>query len=253
MALDDEELLRLALDEEPISAGSLKHLEQCALCQQRLARYKSVNEFFLSRLYRSQCPTATELNEYCAGILSTDNAMIVAQHIQECPLCASEVADIRRTLASFEPFPGVNDFSPRDLIERIIANLVPWQPQLVTRSAVSETSWPRQYRAGALNISLHLSRSSIGETMLLGLLSSDDPAESTEDFEGIDVELYSVPGSSAAEPGQQNGHTMHPLLVSQVDDLGNIVFKPVPSGQYMLLMHMPEQEIVIEGLTIDHR
>jgi hypothetical protein len=36
-----------------------------------------------------------------------------------------------------------------------------------------------------------------------------------------------------------------------VDDLGNIVFKPVPAGEYVMIVHLPGRELVVEGLTIE--
>jgi hypothetical protein len=37
-----------------------------------------------------------------------------------------------------------------------------------------------------------------------------------------------------------------------VDDLGNIVFKAIPPGEYIMLLYLPESELVIKGLTIEH-
>jgi hypothetical protein len=41
------------------------------------------------------------------------------------------------------------------------------------------------------------------------------------------------------------------MLSTQVDDLGNIVFEPLPLGDYILVIYLPDQEIVLEGLTIE--
>jgi hypothetical protein len=260
MAPDDEELVRLALDEQPLHSGAKEHLEQCAICQQRLAHYKRTNAFLLARLYRSQCPDATGLNHYCAGMLPADEAIGIAYHLQLCPLCANEVAEIRRLLASFEPFPQTESaFALGAAARRIIASLVPWRPQLITRGETPETpelpdtAWPRQYRAEAVNISLHLSRASNGDTMLLGLFSSANPDESVEAFEGIAVELYGV--DATLPPVEQDaiftdmpGST--PFMASRVDDLGNVVFKAVPAGRYTIIVRMPTTEYLITGLTI---
>ena len=104
MAPNDEELLNYALDEGPVKGAVRKHIEQCAICQQRLAPYKGMHASLLSVLYRSQCPTATTLSHYCANLLSANQATKVAEHLSYCPLCASEVEETQRVLADSEVF-----------------------------------------------------------------------------------------------------------------------------------------------------
>jgi len=36
-----------------------------------------------------------------------------------------------------------------------------------------------------------------------------------------------------------------------VDDLGNIVFSRVPLGEYIMVVHLPGQEVIIEGIGIE--
>ncbi|QBD81434.1 hypothetical protein EPA93_37860 [Ktedonosporobacter rubrisoli] len=252
MAPDDEALLRYVLDNEPLPKFAKVHIEQCAICQQRLDDFRRPHDFLLSRLYRSQCPDVTALNHYCAGLLPADEVVAIAEHVEQCPLCANEVAEIHQVLADFEPFPQTTSENKLYTgLRCIFAQLVPWQPQFVTRGEpanVNEPSWPRQYRAESMNISLHLSRSASGETLLLGLFSSTDPAESTEDLEGLTVKLARTVGTQARQD-EVNGHHMPPMF-TQVDDLGNIVFKAVSPGMYTLSVYLPDAELVITGLSI---
>ncbi len=247
MAPDDEELLRFALDGEPLREEAREHLAQCETCQHRLAMFKQVNTALTAQLYRSQCPTAEQLSFYCANLLSPDDNMHIAAHILDCPLCGAEVADTRRFMAEVEPLP-VEVFSPQVVvrnIRRIAASLVRQQAQFVLRGAEapSETGWPRQYRAETIDLSLHLSRASNGDHLLLGILTSADNAESVDAFEGAKAELY--PANNVASETQTS------TRMTEVDDLGNIVFNAVPIGQYTLLLHLPEREIVIEDITIE--
>ena len=82
--------------------------------------------------------------------------------------------------------------------------------------------------------------------MLLGIMTSIDPEESVDIFEGVVAELYTAPG-----PLTSNGDkpTPPPLLHTEVDDLGNFVFKPVPTGQYVLIIYLPNRELVIDDIT----
>jgi hypothetical protein len=251
MAPSDEELLKLALDNEPLLQEAKEHLAGCSICQRRLAKYQNVDTFLVSRLYRSRCPEATELNHYCAGMLPTDEAIDIAHHLELCPLCTNEVADIRKILANFDPFPEAEPlFAPQVAIRRIIASLVPWQPQLNLRHEVSaQSTWPRQYRAESLNLSLHLSRSSNGDIMLLGLFTSARPDDSVDAFQGVPVKLYQASAPSLPLNGLYK--EKEAFMSTEVDDLGNIAFIAVPEGEYVMIVCLQEAELVVEGLIIE--
>jgi hypothetical protein len=249
MAPSAEELLKLVLDKEPLKQKIQEHLEQCFTCQQRLVVYTRTPDRLLSKLYRSECPSVTQLNLYCAAMLNTNEERNITYHIAECPLCTSEIVTIRQFLADFEPFPMLEEKMPRRIVERIIAAFVPWKPQLVTRGTTPNGPWPRQYRAEELNISLHLSRGSSGETILLGLFTSDDPDEAIDEQEGVLVDLYSARDFPIVQ--NANSHIATPLMTVKIDDLGNVVFKAVPFGEYVMVVHLPEKEVVIEGLMIE--
>jgi len=134
----------------------------------------------------------------------------------------------------------VNGF--HTIAHRIFATLVKQQAQLVVRSEAAESDWPRQYRADSINLSLHLSQARSGEYLLLGIIT--DPNESIEAFTGMTAELY------PAADGKDANRAKKPLLSEQVDDLGNIVFSAVPVGNYVMIIHLGERELVIEGLEI---
>ncbi len=247
LAPDDEELLRFALDGEAVSEEVSRHLEQCPTCQQRLARYKTAHSFLVSHLYRSQCPSGTDLSLYCAGLLPEGRRITIANHILDCPLCAAEAEDTRQFLAESgddllpsHPSPLV---ALNGSVRRIFATLVRQQAQLVVRGDTDLTAWPRQYRADSTDLSLHLSRASSGAFMLLGILT--DPKESIEAFQGMAAELYPAAGGKNASRAEK------PLLSEQVDELGNIVFDAVPVGEYMMIVHLPGREMIVEGLTIE--
>ncbi len=252
MAPSDEELLGLALDDMPLQADAQEHLTNCSICQQRLARYQHTNSYLLTKLYRSQCPTPTQLNLYGAGLLPADKAMGITYHIAECPLCTRETIEIRNVFAAFEPFPLVEKRSPGSVVKRILATFVPWQPQLVMRGDASAARWPRQYSAGAMNISLHLSRGSSGESILLGLFTSENLDETLEELEGVPVDLYRVSDASQGDGSRARALDEDPALSTQIDDLGNIVFKAVPVGEYIMIVRLPDSELVIDGLLIEH-
>jgi hypothetical protein len=247
VAPSDEDLIALALDDEALPEKAADHLATCETCKKRLARYQQTTASLVSQFYRSQCPSGTELSYYCAGGLPDAERLRVASHILDCPLCRMEVEETRQYLQAPIEFP-VPAFSPRALVRRIYATLVK-QPQLqfVLRSDAIDAPWPRQYKAESVDISLHVSRTSSGEHMLIGILTSTNPDEDVETLAGVAVELYPMP-----QLLESNGEfsKMLPLLRTQVDDLGNLVFKPVPTGVYTMILRLPGREVVVEGLAI---
>src|SRR5260221_6345939 len=223
IAPTDEELLSFALDGEALPGAARTHLEQCATFQQRLTRHDQANAYLISHLYRSQCPTGEQISLYCADLLPEDERTRIANHVLECLLCAAAVEDTRRFLRVPDielPSPSL---SPRNLVRRIFATrVVRPQLQFAVRGDPPETTWPRQFKAESVDLSLHLSRTSSGEPMLLGILTSTDPAESVDALEGVPAELYN-------EPLPVNGDepSAVPLLRAQVNDRATVAFKPV--------------------------
>lgn len=246
----DEDLIAFALDDEMLSQEAQSHVDQCAVCQQRLASIRETHAALLSRFYRHDCPDAVELSYYSAGGLLPGRRQAIASHLLDCPLCMTEVEDARRYLQE-QPteFPQAVS-RPRALARRIFATQVT-RPQLqfVVRSDERESAWPRQYKAETVDFSLHLSRTGSGEAMLIGILTSSDPNEDVDSLEGIEAALYAAP-----LPATANGHTPHkvPVLHTRVDDLGNLVFRPVLAGDYAIIISLPGREMIIEGISIDN-
>ena len=249
LAPSDEELLGVAYDEEALSDEKREHLAQCTVCQQRLRAYRRTNSRLLSKLYRSTCPDAVELNYYCLGVVPEEERMAIASHVLDCPACADDVAEIRRQQAAFEPFPPAA-FSLRTAVRRLLATLVVQQAQPVTRDTSPSTGWPRQYRAETIDLSLHLSRATHGETMLLGIITSIDPGATVAAFEGAQVDLYAAPGPLAGDV-QDEAQSSAPVLTTEIDDVGNILLEPVPPGKYVMVVRLSNLEVVIEGLNIE--
>ena len=263
----DEELLRYALDGDPLSDEAKTYVGQNQATQRRLTQLMRVHSALTETLYRSQCPPAHRLAEYCAplsyNLFSPEERTGLAQHISTCPLCTAEVTAIRHELATNNTFaeeqfaqsvPSVLAV-PQGLMRRLVAVLQPARPHLVTRNgnmsganSVSASGWPRHYKAETLDLSLHLSHNSNGELMLLGLFTSSDPDESIDAFDGSHAELFDAANT---QQSREQILAQSPLLHTAVDDLGNLVFKSVPAGTYTLLVHLPERELVIEGIDVN--
>ena len=127
------------------------------------------------------------------------------------------------------------------------ATLVKHKIPFMVRGDVPASAFPRQYKAESLDISLHLSRSNYGSLMLLGILTSTSASESIDAFEGMNADLYTALGLLATDGDKQ---TEKPFLRTQIDDLGHFVFRDVPEGEYVLVLHLSGSEVIIEELAI---
>ena len=240
-----EELLQFALEENSLAEEKRVHLEQCPVCQQRLAEYIRFDQVLVARFYRRFCPDSIQLSLYCEDLLGAEERTQVARHVLDCPNCALEVANTRRFLGA-APLAVDLGFAPLREVRRVFGVLTRRQAQVVVRrdeGTSGVNAWPRQYHAEAVDLSLHLSRTSNGEQMLLGILTSADSADAVDAFEDALVELYTRGSVAEAE---QPGH-----MQTRIDDLGNLVFQPVASGEYTLVIHLAPQDVVIEHITIE--
>jgi hypothetical protein len=247
-APSDEDLIGFTLDGEALSKEAQSHFAQCNVCQQRMTRYQKVHASLVSRFYRNQCPPGTDLSLYALGFLSQEKRLRITDHIINCPLCQTEVEETSRFM-QIQPVTFSVSSEPFSPIRRIFAILVShseMQPAL--RNDAQQSIWPRQYRAESLDLSLHLASTSSGEYVLLGILTCTNPAEDVDVLTGAPAELYAAPWSAVAH--NEKAESL-PLLRTLIDDLGNMAFKPVPAGEYTMVIHLPDREMIIEGLIIE--
>ena len=130
---------------------------------------------------------------------------------------------------------------------RKIATLFKQVAPPTVRSDESAPDFPRLYKAESLDISLHLSSSSSETYLLIGILTC--ASESANAFEGMDADLYNAPGPYVRDGDEQEAV---PFLRTQIDDFGHIVFRGVPEGEYILILHLHGLDVVIEELSIGH-
>ena len=252
MAPDDEELLAYVFGEETLNEGRKQHLEHCPTCQERLKDYQQMNEMYLSRLYRTLCPSATQLTLYCANALSADERFDIAEHLRECLLCSDEVRGIRHEMALFTPFPEPPVPSLRQTaqeVKRIVASLV--QPAYPARRELSSLPWPRYYQAGNTNLSLHISRTANNQLMLLGNFLSNDE-EQLKTLEDSVADLYQLENPSASPATILSDRLAErPLMSTVVDRLGHFSFAPLRAGIYALRIYLPDTELLIEQVQLE--
>ena len=88
-----------------------------------------------------------------------------------------------------------------------------------------------------------------GENVLIGVLTSAEADEDVTALTGIPAEFHAAPWPGETFSGQ-TGYL--PLSCTHIDDMGNIVFKSVPVGEYFMAIHLPGREMIVEGLIIEN-
>lgn len=257
LAISEESLMSVACGEKALSESEREHLEQCALCQQKLSLYRRTDALLGAKFYRFKCPSSVDLNYYCLGILSKEDRKRIEFHVLDCLSCADEIEEIRQSQANFELFPAPT-FPAPEVMRRLIATYIVQshaQPvlreggPLVLRDEAHQNRWPRQYHADSIDLSLHLSHTPDGDFMLIGIITSSTAKATASAFKGSEVSLYYAPGPLAVD--SQNRETAAPLLSSEVDGGGNLILEPVPTGSFVMLMRLPELEVIIGEFTVD--
>ena len=103
----------------------LAHLEGCPHCRERARRLARLQDRLTARLYRFDCPSPGELGEYHLGTLSGDQAAALAQHLDGCPRCAGEVAQLGGFLDDMAPDLELGSLErARERVRVLIAHLV---------------------------------------------------------------------------------------------------------------------------------
>jgi hypothetical protein len=248
LLLDEENLLRYVLDDEPLSPEALEHVNQCSLCQERLSSYKQINTYLLKNMYRSTCPSPTLLNHYVAQLLPSEEAIVIDHHLNVCPLCVQEVQDIRLLIANFDPFPE-GSFTEEKSLERIAALPVSGTYQKGAERFFSEWEmrhWHGQYQVSDLLISLYSSQTVQGDYNLSAHITFTRSSDDTSYLQNAPAELCRV-HIRENEPVTSSEEV---YLLTQIDATGNLQFEHVLEGTYTLFLHLPETEIMIEDLPL---
>ena len=262
-AIRDEELIAYLVGDR-VRPVVEHHLARCQACSTVLHTYQRIEKNLTNKLYRWDCPSNHLLGEYQLGILSTQEAGQIGQHLSICVLCAAEVATLTeflsndpmlverrapqksQTLAAFalkqrqatqEALGQLRDQALAGA-RRIVATLVPPQPRLAYQrdSASAVASWPRSYTAEDINITLQVERTPgrRGMLQLIGFVTRNDAT--LEALHGVPVQLL----SSTDVIEQQ-----------QIDDLGNFVFSAVAPATYVLEVKFPDSVVAIEQIQVD--
>jgi len=264
-AIRDEELAAY-LAGDKVRPEVAQHLSRCQTCSSQVATYQRIDLQLTNKLLRWDCPYSQVLGEYQLGMLATTQLNEVRSHLLYCFRCSAEVATLTEFLTN-DPFlvespviqstlavrPATSNHrlpvqeALRSLDQwreravenarRVVAALVSPQPRFaIQRGAATSSSWPRNYAAEDVHISVQLEQMTHRRDALqvIGFVKRNGTA--LETLEGTPVRLLSSTGSAYTE---------------LIDELGNFVFSAVPPATYSLEVQFSETIVVIEQLLIE--
>lgn len=82
------------------SPDILAHLTRCASCAARYNQARQFERALKEQLYRFDCPSARQIADYHQGLLEGDVALVIADHLRNCPQCNAERERLRQFLAA---------------------------------------------------------------------------------------------------------------------------------------------------------
>lgn len=104
-----------------------RHLEACAACRERLARYQRLTQAMIQsrRVASISCPQRERTVAAAAGESETDRL-----HLDHCPACRELTADIAHVLADIDKKAPVSTASLPDGVLRMVAQRkATWQAE----------------------------------------------------------------------------------------------------------------------------
>lgn len=211
------------------------HAEQCPHCRERAQNLARLQGRLTAELYRIACPSPEELGEYQLKVLPRDHAAAVAGHLDGCPHCSREIAQLQDYLGELAPDL---EFSPLERVKVLVAQLVGggegWgrSPALAPAYAGlrGAEAGPRLYQAGEAQIAIEIQddAQNPGRKMVLGLITGID----TRDLVG---RLWQAGQLVAEVP---------------VDELGNLIIANLAPASFELILSGPGLEIHIQDLDV---
>jgi hypothetical protein len=191
------------------------HLEQCEYCREKAKALAVLQKRLAARLYRIDCPSPMELGEFHLRMVPAAQALVIAQHVRECPHCTRELAQLKDFLSQTRN---------EDLLGKakiLIAKLIGTTPSEGSPSMPSpvalrgEAKGPIVLEADGIVITLDIQTAAQGQASVLGQVAADDQNRWT----GALVELSRVDA---------------PTITIALDDLGAFRYEEVRPGSIQI-------------------
>jgi hypothetical protein len=227
-ALDEGQLLAYIDGEAGTAVAS--HVEACPDCRERAQALAQLQNALQARLYRLTCPAPETLGDYQLSLLAVEQAIQIAQHLQECPHCTREIAQLREYLREPElPFSSSAWEPLKVLVARMSGDRGEAGGRPLANALRGVDEGPMTFEAEGVLIVLDLQPASRGGWKIHGQVA----AEEQDRWTGAQVEL------------RQADKT---LMATGIDELGAFQFDQVPAGPAELYLLPEDGPVVIANL-----
>ena len=238
-AIQEWELDACADGETPLHVA--EHLERCPACRARVAERMAFEHRLRRILHRHNCPSPDMLRDYHWGFLPADEHQRIASHLDICPHCAAELAD----LAEF--VPAERSEPSGTLLDR--AHQAAAQVRLVVAQILSPAPSPIPalrgdtrgntrdlllFDAEDVAVSVNLELEETGAHTLLGQVLSSEPVARADSYARLTAQEEGV------EPVQ-----------TPLDANGGFTFPDLRPGIYQLVVCLPDRRIVVPALMLE--
>jgi hypothetical protein len=214
------------------------HLARCPSCQARAQALELLQKRLRVQLFRVACPPSLELGEYQAGLLDTEQATLMQQHLATCPHCTRELSELQGYLDRLPPVFAPDRWEQLKTQTRVlVAQLVDALsnlagPTLAPVGIRGEAERQLVYEAEDVQVILEVQPDAeqLDRKVILGLILGLNPLQTP-----VTLHLW----QEAKE-----------IATTTVDEAGNFVFVHLPTGRYELILRGDEIEIYIQGLNV---
>lgn len=217
----------------------VEQIEGSPVYQERLKELKREEQRLRALLFRGTCPEAHELGQFELKMLDAERAALVAQHVDSCPRCTMELAELRGFLRDVAP---ELEYSLLERVRVLIARLAPdpgrlggdRQPIPSLAGVRGADDGPLIYETDGVQVSLEVQDDAggAGRKSVLGLVTG---AQAT----GWQATLW-----------QEDGPLAELVQTEEIDDLGNFVIEGLLPGSYSLTLRGEEVEVVVQELVV---
>ena len=211
--LDDKQLF--AYLEGEASQEVLSHLQDCVYCRQKAKALDHFKKRLTSRIYRLTCPSPIELGEYHLRMLPASQILVVRQHLDECPHCVREIAQLEHFLNDQAPAPKDSLLEHAKVLVARLVGEGGFTFASASAALRGEGKGPITFAAEGIIIVLDVQSTAEGKVNILGQVAADNQ----DDWTGALVEL------------RRNNLLQ---ISTPVDDLGAFRCEGVISGQQEL-------------------
>ena len=233
-AIQDWELNAYADGEAPSHVA--EHLERCPACRAKLRERVAFERRLRACLYRFDCPSPDLLRDYHWGYLSADEHRRIETHLDACPHCATELANLAEFVTVEQDQPSSTLLArarqAAEQVRLVVAQLI--SPGLSPVPALrGKTREVLLFDAEGVALSVNLEQEDTGAYTLFGQILSSEP-------------IVPPGGYARLTASQGSAHRVRALL----DANGGFALSDLRPGTYQLTVFLPERLIVVPILAL---